>query len=133
MKALTICQPYAELIVAGEKRVENRRWGTSFRGEFLIHAGKSRAWLDSYEPLPASMEFGAIVGVARLTDCLPLARIRAAFPLPSRLSWLRDHAHVEGPWCFVLADVRRLQWPIPFRGAQGFFEIDEADLAAGLF
>jgi hypothetical protein len=44
-KALTICQPYAELIARGEKVIENRTWPTSYRGPLLIHAGKSREWL----------------------------------------------------------------------------------------
>lgn len=32
MKALTIHQPYAELIRRGEKVIENRTWPTSYRG-----------------------------------------------------------------------------------------------------
>ena len=45
MKALTICQPYAEMIANHEKPIENRTWPTSYRGPLAIHAGKSRAWL----------------------------------------------------------------------------------------
>lgn len=53
MKALTICQPYAALICLPStdwrhKRVENRKWFTSYRGPLLIHAGKSRDWLEVY-------------------------------------------------------------------------------------
>ena len=40
MKALTLRQPYAELIVQGKKTMEIRMWNTSFRGEFLIHSAK---------------------------------------------------------------------------------------------
>ncbi|MCP4687042.1 MAG: ASCH domain-containing protein, partial [Desulfobacterales bacterium] len=40
MKALSIRQPWAWLIANGYKDIENRSWRTSFRGEFLIHAGK---------------------------------------------------------------------------------------------
>ena len=58
MKAITICQPYAELILLGQKRVENRVWKPDYFGPLLIHAGKSRTWLDSYEPLPTHMDFG---------------------------------------------------------------------------
>ena len=39
MKALSIQQPWAWMILYGTKRVENRTWATSFRGPFLIHAG----------------------------------------------------------------------------------------------
>jgi len=40
MKAITIKQPYASLIVEGIKDIENRTWKTNYRGRILIHAGK---------------------------------------------------------------------------------------------
>jgi hypothetical protein len=41
MKCLSLRQPYAELLVSGRKTVELRKWNTSFRGKFLIHASKN--------------------------------------------------------------------------------------------
>lgn len=38
MKALTVRQPYATLIVHGIKRIETRTWQTSYRGPLMIHA-----------------------------------------------------------------------------------------------
>jgi hypothetical protein len=40
MKALSIQQPWAWLIVQGMKDIENREWSTLYRGFLLIHAGK---------------------------------------------------------------------------------------------
>src|SRR3989344_3108725 len=40
MKALSLKQPFAELILQGKKVIELRKWNTRFRGEFLIHASK---------------------------------------------------------------------------------------------
>lgn len=40
MKAITIWQPYATLIMLGLKRYETRCWGTSYRGPLIIHAAK---------------------------------------------------------------------------------------------
>ena len=40
MKALSIRQPWAWLIVHGYKDVENRTWSTKFRGRVQVHAGK---------------------------------------------------------------------------------------------
>ena len=37
MKAITIKQPWAQLIVDGIKDIENRTWRTNFRGKVLIH------------------------------------------------------------------------------------------------
>ena len=48
MQALTICQPYAELILRGAKLVENRTWWPPVQligQRFAIHSGKSRKWL----------------------------------------------------------------------------------------
>jgi hypothetical protein len=40
MKALSIKQPWAWLIVSGHKDIENRNCPTRFRGRLLVHAGK---------------------------------------------------------------------------------------------
>ena len=40
MKALSIRQPWAWLIIHGGKDIENRCWPTKFRGRMLIHAAK---------------------------------------------------------------------------------------------
>ena len=42
MKAITILQPYASLIVAGAKQYETRSWDTPYRGIIAIHAGKNK-------------------------------------------------------------------------------------------
>ena len=41
MKCLSVCQPFAELIVQGKKTIELRNGITRFRGEFLVHAAKN--------------------------------------------------------------------------------------------
>lgn len=38
MKALTVKQPWASLIMSGEKDVENRSWATRHRGLIAIHS-----------------------------------------------------------------------------------------------
>ena len=40
MKALSIRQHWAWLIIHGGKDVENRSWHTKYRGRFLVHAAK---------------------------------------------------------------------------------------------
>ena len=41
MKALTIKEPWATLIISGYKKYEFRSWKTNYRGKILIHAGKT--------------------------------------------------------------------------------------------
>lgn len=118
MKALTILQPWAEMIARGLKRIENRTWPTHYRGPLAIHAGKGMGWMKREDPLlwperfgvempkAAELTFGAIIAVAELVDCVPIDE------LPPELE---DHAWASGPWCWILEDVRRTE-PIACAG-----------------
>jgi hypothetical protein len=126
-KAITVCQPYAALIAAGEKRVENRTWPTRYRGPLLIHAGKSQAWLKSFDGPVPMLVFGAIVAEADLVACFSVAAISRG-KVPTRYRELASHAHTEGPYCWVLENVSPLAEPVPYRGQQGLFDVPEAVL-----
>ena len=122
MKALTISQPYASLIASGEKWIENRRWETRYRGPLAIHAGKGTQYLDRHEL--AEYPSG-VLAVANLVACFRLADLDL---LGDRLAAVGvsvqdvlDHDYAEGPWCWLLRDVRRLREPCPCRGAQGLW------------
>lgn len=146
MHTLTICQPYAQLIVApahelprgcSPKRVENRVWKTDFRGNCLIHAGKSRAWMwpKNVADFGDSLVFGAIIGVVEIIDCIPIQRGAINDPTdPAVISdenaakypWLRAHQHSEGPFGLVLANVRRFREPIARNGQQKFWFVPDS-------
>lgn len=134
-RAITICQPYAELIMSGRKLVENRSWRTGYRGPLLIHAGKSKEWLyDSYRnwPHPETLTFGAIVGIVDLVACLEYESINEG-SCPDEYVFLRDHIHTEGPWCWVVASPRRLAEPIPYRGQQGLFGVPDKIMDGAIY
>ena len=74
-KALSVCQPFAALIVAGWKSIELRSWNTKMRGTFLVHAAKKVRTADVKRlgtmgdaPDGHSWVTGAIIGVAELYD-----------------------------------------------------------------
>jgi hypothetical protein len=52
MKTLSVKQPYATLICAGVKKVENRTWQTDYRGKLLIHASGDALSFYDYGKLP---------------------------------------------------------------------------------
>ncbi|HYF16334.1 MAG TPA: ASCH domain-containing protein [Ramlibacter sp.] len=116
MKALSIRQPYAWLIVQGIKDIENRTWTTGFRGPVLIHAGVNypkRDYEDDFEsfagrgfPLAREQMVGGIVGIATITGCVT----------SSASPWWR------GPAGFTLANARPCPL-VPMRGALGFFDV----------
>jgi len=124
MKALSIRQPWAWLIIHAGKDIENRTWSTNFRGWFLVHASKGMTH-DEYEdvayfleedipdhriilPPFEKLERGGIVGMAKLGNCVTGS----------------DSPWFAGPYGFALDEVREL----PFReckGALGFFDVQE--------
>ncbi|MEA2060209.1 MAG: ASCH domain-containing protein [Thermodesulfobacteriota bacterium] len=117
MKALSIRQPWAWLIVNGYKDIENRSWKTKFRGRFLIHAGytfdkKGYQIIKSKEivNLPETDEFprGGIVGSADLVDCVTAS----------------DSPWFEDKFGFVLQNAEPLPF-VPLKGQLGFFYVDE--------
>jgi hypothetical protein len=115
LKAISIRQPWAWLIVNGYKDIENRIWEPKLRGPVLIHAGKSRAHLSADDlrylkrhyriaDLPEKFETGGIVGVAEITGCVKCHRSK----------WF------QGPFGWTLANARRLPFK-PVKGQLKFF------------
>jgi hypothetical protein len=129
VKALTIRQPWAWLIVNGHKDIENRTWPSYRRGPILIHASKGMtraeyeevadmlAWQPGiYEQkieLPAfeALERGGIVGMATIAGCVTKS----------------DSPWFFGPHGFLLRDVQKLPF-IEFKGALGFFDVPDGVL-----
>lgn len=75
MKVLTIKQPWATLIMQGDKRFEFRSWQTKYRGDLLIHAGKGidkEAMKRLAKYLPDEISFGKILGKVTLVDCVKM-------------------------------------------------------------
>ncbi|MFF4874092.1 hypothetical protein [Streptomyces sp. NPDC000961] len=113
IRGITIRQPWATCILAG-KTTENRPANWPWRGWALIHAGKAKpdpALLR--DPLVATairgreLHRGAVIGVARLTDCHP-----DQGPERCTSPWAQRDAHH-----LVLDDVRELPLPVPATGA----------------
>ncbi len=125
----------------GMKLVENRTWSTKHRGRLVIHAGKSRGWINGplllngteveldYGLPIASLTLGAVLGEVQLVDCVTRESIRAGTHY-EKYPWMLSHEHVEGPWCWILADVKRYIVPVPWTGSQGLFDIDPLKLNA---
>lgn len=121
MKALSIQQPWAYLIVNGFKDIENRSWNTKFRGKFLVHAGKKfdREGLEYVQKhfglllnkTKKDFDLGGIVGEAEITGCF-----YNIFGNESK--W-----YIPGQWGFKLTNAKSLEFK-PCNGQLGFFEIN---------
>ena len=127
MKALTVCNPYPEMILDLTKRVENRTWPTKHRGWVLLHAGKSREWMEEgdFARYP-NLAWGAIVGRMEVVGCASLFAIRKGLLDPHpRLFWVSGHEHVHGPWCWIIDRVQRLRTPVLCSGARGLWDVED--------
>ncbi len=120
MRALSIRQPWAWLIVSGYKDIENRTWATRFRGRVYVHAGKLTLPLEAFPAqrdylrragivLPPDLPRGALVGEVTITGCVE----------HSVNPWFC------GPYGFVLAEPVIYPVPVPCRGRLGFFRVDD--------
>lgn len=132
MKALSIKQPWAWLIVHGGKDIENRSWHTNYRGRFLVHASKGMTRKEHAEAYQFFLESGAgqtpfdfpeyedlqrggIVGSVELVDSVDTS----------------DSPWYMGQKGFVLRDPQYLPF-IPYRGQLQFFEVPNNLLPQGV-
>lgn len=125
--ALTIHQPWANLIVEGRKFVENRVWASTYRGPILVHAGKGSTVLTAGQLRRYTT--GAVIGVADLAGIIHLSRIEALAEKgmgseqfnAHQVQAIRGHQYTEGPFCWILRHARPLDKPIPAKGLQKFW------------
>jgi len=116
MKALTIKQPWAELIAMGAKDIENRSWPTRHRGQLVIHAGKS--WDKEGTEIAAahgvtkeSVQFGCVIGTVDVIE----------MTTESSSEWF------TGPVGWILKNARRLEVPVFMRGRLGLWKCPFVD------
>lgn len=103
MRALSIRQPYAEMILRGEKTIEYRSRPTTIIGErFYIYAARKWAGVNGHNGHnsrdidPQSVSTGVIVGTARIIHCVH-----------------PPNSSEQGLYEWHLADVKRLKRPRP--------------------
>lgn len=141
MKALTIIQPWATLIMFGLKRYETRNWPTVYRGPLIIHAAKGFPdWAQQMclrEPFASALKqcgirtiwdrkqktsdlpLGCGLGIVDMVDCQRMDQ-----PLLHSLS---AQELAFGEWCYgrYAWDFSiPLRWPtpIPMRGFQRLWD-----------
>ena len=130
IKALTIWQPWATLLVGGPKKYETRSWATSYRGPIAIHAAKRAPDLVKKIIPPLVLEYimrhlggrsleelptGSIIGMAELVACHPIDDMFLS-SLCEGEERLGDYALGRYAWEFK--DMHALEAPIPARGGQ---------------
>lgn len=129
MRAISLWQPWATAIAYGTKKIETRHWSTTYRGPLAIHAAKrwdrqQREFAGVEQMmlrLPKEMPLGAIIATCLLYHIRPTAELDPTISDIERL--YGDYAQGRYGWLFT--EVRVLREPVPFKGAQGFFNVPD--------
>ena len=123
MKALSVRQPYAWLIVGGAKLVENQKRIHLYRGELAIHAARK----PDREPLEAieqrlgvkvdrdALRYGGIVGIVTVVNAVETE------PLAAPLARWRNPAYRYG---LILENPRQVAF-VPFLGKLNLFDVPD--------
>lgn len=138
MKAISLIQPYATLIMLGYKALETRSWQTSHRGNLVIHAsaGKPdwarqvcetdfyiRAALDKHGLSFADLPRGAVLGTVGVRGMHVIDQ-----QLISRLSPMElacGDYRMPGRFAWELFAPVALPAPIACRGALSVWEVPQ--------
>ena len=106
MKAISLKQPWANLVASGRKTIETRTWSTKYRGKILIVSPKSPANLGPT---------GMALAIAEIVDCRPMTEVdedaACCKIYPKAQAW-------------VLRNVRRIE-PFAVNGQLGIYEVDD--------
>jgi ASCH domain len=120
LKALTIREPWAELILRGRKPFELRTRRTKYRGPLVIHAAaKVDDWDARHFGLnPEKLTTSAFVGFAILSDVRPHTRADARLLKKTRggYGWF-PHNHA-----WVLTKAPRIS-PVKAKGQLSLFDV----------
>ena len=138
MKAISLLQPWATLVVIGVKTIETRSWGTKYRGTILIHASQGKAGSIFADELPFKkyipefnkLPFGAIIGQVIITDVIRIETLEMTDELINRLT-MEEKAfgdYSEGRYAWIMKDSKQFDKPIPTRGTLSIWEYPAENL-----
>ena len=121
--ALSVKQPWAELILEGRKTIEIRTWSMEYRGPVWLHTGKSPDEGATARFGSPSLFLGGFVGMVTIDEIVPFDRDRWEKWRPQHL----DNGNRRPDFlAWLLSDVRRLDNPLPARGGLKLFTVDPA-------
>ena len=121
MKCLSVCHPFDDLIIQGEKTIELRKWNTKFRGEFLVHASQKIRVDDCTRlKIKSDLTTGAIIGKVELVDVKKYDN-DSQLKLDSK-KHLASNDSYDSKYGFILENPKKFSTHFPCNGKLNFFE-----------
>lgn len=117
MRGLSMKQPWAEMLIRGQKTIETRTWFTQYRGPIVICSSlqvDKAANLKFGHSMP-KYSLGMAIGIFYLEDCRPMVpadEAAACFPCePGRFAWI------------TTMPTKRFSQLVPIKGRLGLFHL----------
>lgn len=125
MKALTIKEPWASLIVDGYKKYEFRSWKTSYRGRIYIHAAKKNDMdnINKFSDYNLKYGCGEIIGEAVILDCVEITKEWADMYLGDNPVYKSNGFNSK--YAFCLGNVKRYKKGIKCTGKLSLWNYEE--------
>lgn len=104
LKAISLKQPWANLVASGKKTIETRKWSTNYRGDLVICSSQN----------PKIEPYGKALCIVELYDVKPMAKAdekKASIKL------------YPGAYAWLLRNLRPISPPIPVKGSLGIFNL----------
>lgn len=122
MKALSIRQPWANMLIRGTKDIEIRHWKTPYRGILLIHASKKVDTTASAVFNEHTYPRGCIIGKAELTDIKKYV-LYNEFACDHHRHLNQPHWFEDGLYGWVFTNQKEFSQRIHARGRLGLFPV----------
>lgn len=129
IKAISLYQPWASLMVLGKKQFETRSWGTRYKGLVVICASKTLEvdWFntsfiaamraDGIDD-PRKLPLGVALGIGELVGCY---KAESVYPHISEHERLYGN-YAAGRLAFEFKNVKLFSQPLPVRGQLGLWD-----------
>lgn len=104
-KAISLKQPWANLVATGKKTIETRKWKTSYRGEIVICSSQK----------PSITPAGYALCTAELYHIEPMKKEH------------EENACIKvypGAYSWFLKNIKQFEIPIPIKGKLGIFTLE---------
>jgi len=104
-KAISLQQPWANLVATGKKTIETRKWSTNYRGDLVICSSQN----------PKIEPYGKALCIVELYDVKPMTKEHEK----EACIQVYPKAHA-----WFLRNLRPINPPIPVKGALSIFNLE---------
>ncbi|MCJ7805324.1 ASCH domain-containing protein [Patescibacteria group bacterium] len=103
-KAISLKQPWANLVTSGKKTIETRKWSTNYRGDLVICSSQN----PKIEPFGKALCIVELYDIKRMTKGHEKKACIKIYP---------------GAYSWFLRNIRPINPPINIKGSLGIFDL----------